>query len=878
MKRVIFTLATLAFLGLSMNNALAQGGTTGPLTWNINNGTLTISGSGDMPDYTDPDYAPWYNYRESIKTIVMESGITAIGNCAFLYHENLNSAAIPNSVKTIGDDAFSCCSKLTSITIPNGVTTIGYWAFSFCHHLTSITLPNSVTTILGTAFNDCRRLPSITIPNSVTTIGQGAFSFCAGLTSIDVENGNSAYASEGGVLFDKNKNTLIRCPGGKIGACTIPNSVTTIEWDAFSYCSNLTSIDVASENTTYASDNGVLFDKSKTTLIRCPEGKIGTYTIPNGVTIIGNSAFENCLNLTLITLPEGVVTIKASAFARCGDFTSITLPESLITIERYAFENSNITEITIPANVAFIGDRAFSYGLKSVNFNAINCEFQIVNNGTYYASAFTYSGVTTLNIGSEVSSIPDYAFNHCMQLKDIYTNHSIPLALGENAFGEVDASNCTVHLPSIDDIPAYLAADIWKDFLYGFTSSPIIYGLSLLSTPKFAVVYGLIPEYTGSITIPKTINYGGETINVTAIRDYAFQNCSNLLSVSLPSSVTTITANLVFGGCTKLASIDADNANPNLSSDNGVLFNKNKDTLLYCPEGKSGDYYIPNGVTIIGSNSFLYCDLLTSINISESVTTISARAFSECKHASVNIPKSVTTIGSRGFVRVGGPFNVDSENQNYSSSDGVLFNKNKTRLVCFPVSKAGIYAIPNSVQNILSRAFYGCENLTSLTIPNSVDTIGTQNMFGYCTGLTSVYVQWNIPLNVEFFTFGNLEVENIKLYVPKGTAALYSVADVWADFQIEEYDFQNIQSLSTTAIKIYPNPVSYELQVTSYEGGDANKGACPLVEIYDVMGRRVMTIAHPPLRGGLGGLNVSHLPSGMYFLKIGEKTAKFVKE
>ena len=138
------------------------------------------------------------------------------------------SYTIPNSVTSIGDYAFSCCTSLTSVTIPDSVTSIGDGAFDSCTSLTSVTIPNSVTSIGDGAFAYCTSLTSVTIPNSVTSIGGGAFACCTSLTAITVDALNSVYSSVDGVLFNKSQTTLIQCPGGKAGSYTIPNSVTSI--------------------------------------------------------------------------------------------------------------------------------------------------------------------------------------------------------------------------------------------------------------------------------------------------------------------------------------------------------------------------------------------------------------------------------------------------------------------------------------------------------------------------------------------------------------------------------------------------------------------------------------------------------------------------
>ena len=197
--------------------------------------------------------------------------------------------SVTYSVTSIGDYAFTVCTGLTSVTIPNSVTSIGYAAFYGCSGLTSLTIPNSVTSIGVFAFYYCTGLTSVTIPNSVTTIGYDAFAECSGLTSINVASDNSNYCSVDGVLFNKDKTTLIQYPGGKQGAYTIPNSVTTIGYYAFYYCTGLTSV-----------------------------------TIGNSVTSIGEWAFYSCIGLTSVTIPGSVTSIGGAAFYRCTGLTSIT--------------------------------------------------------------------------------------------------------------------------------------------------------------------------------------------------------------------------------------------------------------------------------------------------------------------------------------------------------------------------------------------------------------------------------------------------------------------------------------------------------------------------------------------------------------------------
>lgn len=176
-------------MGLSANAETS--GTCGPnLTWHLtDDGVLTISGKGEMYDYSYRNEAPWgkYNINRIIKRIIIGDGITTIGSSAFDRCFFLTSVTIPNSVTTIGGFVFSGCSALTSVTIPNSVTEIGDYAFTDCRSLTSVTIPNSVTTIGGCAFRVCTNLQKVNIGNSVKTIGTSAFDYCTSITQISSE-------------------------------------------------------------------------------------------------------------------------------------------------------------------------------------------------------------------------------------------------------------------------------------------------------------------------------------------------------------------------------------------------------------------------------------------------------------------------------------------------------------------------------------------------------------------------------------------------------------------------------------------------------------------------------------------------------------------
>jgi len=303
----------LADLGVGGNAIAASAESSGNcgdsgsnVTWSLDdNGTLTISGSGKIEDYRSDIDQPWYSNRSDITSVVIEPGVTSIGSQAFYE-----------------------CSNLTSITIPSGLTSIGEQAFGNCTGLTSITIPSGFISIGDYAFWNCTGLTSITIPSSVTSIGVNVFYNCTGLTDITVDSNNSSFCSESGVLFNKDKTTLIYYPLGKNDSSyTIPDGVTVIEQYAF-YCNS----------------------------------KLTSVTIPSGVTSIGEMAFRECSGLTSVIVPSSVTSIEYNAFWCCFNLI-IYIPGGItIGIDAFYSTAAKITYTVDSSNNVKITDISLSSG------------------------------------------------------------------------------------------------------------------------------------------------------------------------------------------------------------------------------------------------------------------------------------------------------------------------------------------------------------------------------------------------------------------------------------------------------------------------------------------------------------------------------------
>ena len=495
-QKMLILLAVLMLLlapATQLRANAAETGTCGEnLTWTLDDaGTLTISGTGAMFDYSyeandlpDGSTSPWYSYREDIQSVVVEEGVTTIGDYAFNCCSSLDSIPLPDSITSIGLRAFNNCTSLSSITIPDGVTTIGNYAFDCCTNLSSITIPDSVTSIGQRAFNNCTSLGSITIPGSVTSIDDCTFYCCESLGSITVSEG---VASIGGWAF-------YSCES--LRSITLPDSVTSIGDSAFYGCINLslvhyTGTEEEKAEISIGSNNSKLEDAQwhyECTGTNCPElpsvEKTGTcgenltwtlddagtltisgtgamddysfYTdkspapwyslrlsvlsvvVEDGVTSIGKYAFRSCTNLSSVTIPGSVTSIGESAFNGCTNLSSITIPEGVTSISNDTFSYcTNLSSITLPVSVTRIGNNAFN---DCESLSSITIPEGVTSIGSY--AFFCCSSMSCITIPDSVTTIGGAAFFGCKSLGSI----TIPEGVTSISW---DTFGCCTNLSSI---------------------------------------------------------------------------------------------------------------------------------------------------------------------------------------------------------------------------------------------------------------------------------------------------------------------------------------------------------------------------------------------------------------------------------------------
>lgn len=648
----------------------------------------------------------------SLSSVEIPSTVTQIGNAAFRSCSALETVKIPSSIGALGDYLFND-SGLSSIEIPSSVTSIGTWTFGNCKNLKSINLPSSITTIGNAAFGNSG-LKSIDLPNGVTSIGSWAFQVCDSLTSI-----------------------------------SIPATVNHIGFCAFVFNNALTSFQVANDNALFSSVDGVLFDKNQNKLLYFPGGKGDSYQIPVGVTLVDTAAFEGSYLIKNVIIPSTVTTFSPEVFYFCTNLSSINIPASVTSIGGYSFYNCYNLK-TIYANAPTpvdlsASDSVFSWidknqcvlyvpaGSKTLYQTANQWkEFVNIVELNYKTVTVAAGGLYPALTSTELSIVTNLKIKGTIDARDFKTMRDSLKSLNEIDLSEVDVVAYTGVGGTIGDgtvLNSYPANMIPRGGLFNKTGLGEIKlpvsitaigrnslrntGIRFINIPENVVVIDTLAfrdcQNLSGVDLPanlKSINYGAFS-NCTNLNSLSLQNLSSLAHIGdfafyfcplpakfeIPASVTYIGIVAFIG--TK-SSIQVALSNQNYESENGILYNKNKTTIFYCPENYTGIFNIPSTVNIIEVDAFYNCFNLSNIILPNSLNVISEWAFENCYGlTSIKIPASVTNIKSYAFYNCNNLQFIIAESTipvNLSESDSVFNYVNKVNCILFvPVGSKFAY-------------------------------------------------------------------------------------------------------------------------------------------------------------------------------------------
>lgn len=461
------------------------------------------------------------------------------------------------------------------------------------------------------------------------------------------------------------------------GTINIPASLTSIADYAFYGCSSIASFTVANSNTRFSALNGVLFNKIQDSSFVFPPAKSGSYTIPTTVKHIGASAFESSYNLTSVIIPNTITSIGSYAFSYCSGISgALTLPTSLKKLGDGAFYGcSKLTSVTIPATLTDIGYYCFleSNLVTAFNVNSSNPDYTSVdgmlmskNQDTLFSCPPAKTG--TITVPSTVKLIGSYAFYNCTKISGTLT---IPASV--DYIGYYSFYNCSL-ISSFEVNPQNLYFTAENGVLFSKTKDRLL-------------VYPVAKS--GVYQMPTTIK---------TIDPAAFAFCSSITGpLQLPASVTSIGL-YAFYNCTQISALDVDAGNTEFSSDNGVLYKHEMDTLLVCPLGKTGNYTIPENVKYISYSAFGGCSGITSITFPTTLTGIGNYAFAYCTGLSkIQISKSTSNIANGAFYSCSNLVEISIVNPEPPIVDYYTFdlvNKTTCKLIVPTGSKSTYQTVP----------------------------------------------------------------------------------------------------------------------------------------------------------------------------------------
>ncbi len=661
----------------------------------------------------------------SLQTVVIPDGVSKISDYAFANCKGLQSVTIGSNVTSIGNSAFYACDSLKTVTLRgNKITEIKSWAFGDCGNLLTLPLAEGLTTIGTDAFRDCvAATGELIIPTTVTSLGQEAFRGCSGFTSVRIP-GNIATA--GSKIF-------YSCTGLTTVVFDEDFSVD-LSTEMFAYCSALQTV--------------IIPDKVPSIGVNTFRGctSLESVTIGRNVATIGTTAFYDCKKLQTVNMQNTCLnTISGQAFGNCSALTGITFPETLTTIGGEAFKNcTSLAHVSLSSNITSLGegifnsctalqsvtfDEDFSIGIPKSMFYActalqtVNIPDNVTSIGLY---AFYKTNLSSVAVGSGVTSIGAEAFRDCANLKSVDLSRSTSLTtIGASAFSPCRSLTGEVIVPdNVTSIGEYA-------FRYSAIER-ITFGENLQTIGARA--FQQCPNLT-------SITFGGK---VQTIGEYAFYGCNALASpLTFPATLTSIGGqafeycrnipSVTFADCAATIGAAAFNSCSNLTSlalGNGIT--QIADYAFNDCKKLTGELIIPNSVTSIGAKAFYNCAGITAIQLGSNVTALGEEAFR-------GIPNITTPVFNDHIFAYMPPVyqhNGAGQLYDYTIQEGTKIIASYAFDACNYLQRV---IIPNSVHTIDNYAFRNCTELLEADIPVTVEKIG-EGIFEGCSKMNKPFI------------------------------------------------------------------------------------------------------------------------------------------
>lgn len=737
-----------------------------------------------------------FQFCKELKEITFPEGLITIDGLAFAYCTQLENVVLPEGLKSLGDSAFRSCDSLTEITVPEGITFMS-GTFATCYSLRTVNLPSGLTHMMNGVVEGCRSLETLHLPAKLADISG---EWPSKLKTITTAFGSVRYASEDGILYDTQDNSILFVNASITGNVTVRDGITTISAGAFKGRKGLTSVTLPESCTvidSYAFENCTALTDinfpEKLELIRRNafyNSGITSLKLSQPGLHVGSFAFTDCHQLKSVEITSTDFDLMEWAFARCENLETVILPPQVFRMEGGCFtECTSLTTVVLPKNITFV------HGFKGcTSLKTIEIPDSVTSIG--YEAFANCKSLESIHLPDGVTNIGDLAFARCFALKDV----NFPAALttiGKEAFRSVPIAEVVIpaNVTEIADMAFYYNEELRSLTLPNGLKKigeSAFWNASKLQTVELPESLTEIGETAfrqsglTSITIPgdvKRIGTGAfaacenlEKVSVApgveTIGSEAFTGCTKLTEATLTSSVTTIEGG-AFCGCKALQTISGGaliqfigenafmncenleelNISPNLTEIQGHAFDGCKTLKHVSPSAEQKGVSLPH-VKYIGERAFNVCKAIPSFSLGDSLETVGDYAFASTSVTSMYFPDTVKQIG------------INPMWMNYAILS-VHLPKSLTEIpqgMFAQAARIQTLTIPQGVRSIGTQAFHGNVALAALKLPDGLERIGA-NAFG------NAMLLLEIPASVTEIADDAFSEAVVEFYTPSGSAA-----------------------------------------------------------------------------------------------------------